>query len=263
MKKIKNYLINKRIKNPFFSIITVVKNNDHQINKTIKSVISQTYKNFEYLIIDGKSTDHTISKILKFKKQINFLLSENDQGIYYAMNKGIKNSVGEVILFVNCGDTLKPNALKYVKKIFDGSNKIDFVFGTVKRHYTKSTILKYGYNKKKLFYNFDFATAHSTGFFLKKKIFLKYGLFNTKYKCSADYDLYYRLIIKKNLIGGYTKKNILIGEVQKGGFSSRISFFDHLIEETKIRIDNKQNFLIIMLIFLNAVLKFFLKKLFS
>ena len=63
MKKIKKYLINKRIKNPFFSIITVVKNNEQQINKTIKSVVNQTYKNFEYLIIDGKSTDHTISNI--------------------------------------------------------------------------------------------------------------------------------------------------------------------------------------------------------
>ncbi len=259
MKKIKNYLINKRIKNPFFSIITVVKNNDHQINKTIKSVISQTYKNFEYLIIDGKSTDHTISKILKFKKQINFLLSENDQGIYYAMNKGIKNSVGEVILFVNCGDTLKPNALKYVKKIFDANNKIDFVFGTVKRHYTKSTILKYGYNKKRLFYNFDFATAHSTGFFLKKKIFEKVGNFNTKFKCSADYDLYYRVLVKYNCAGSYTKKNRIIGEVSSGGYSSKISFFDHLKEETLIRFHNNQNPIIIFFIFLNALIKNFFK----
>ena len=259
MKKIKKYLINKRIKNPFFSIITVVKNNEQQINKTIKSVVNQTYKNFEYLIIDGKSTDHTISNILKLKKKINFFSSEKDQGIYYAMNKGIKNSHGKVILFVNSGDTLKPNGLKYVKKIFDKNNKIDFVFGTVKRHYTRSTILKYGYNKKRLFYNFDFATAHSTGFFLKKKIFKKVGNFNTKFKCSADYDLYYKVLIKNNCIGSFTKKNQVVGEVSSGGYSSKISFFDHLKEETLIRIHNNQNSIIIFFIFLNSLIKNFFK----
>ena len=66
MKKIKNYLINKRINNPFFSIITVVKNDEKNISKTIKSIISQSYKNYEYLIIDGKSSDKTVEKILKF-----------------------------------------------------------------------------------------------------------------------------------------------------------------------------------------------------
>ena len=255
MKKIKKYLINKRIKNPFFSIITVVKNNEQQINKTIKSVVNQTYKNVEYLIIDGKSTDHTISNILKLKKKINFFSSEKDQGIYYAMNKGIKISHGKVILFVNSGDTLKPNALKYVKKIFDTNNKIDFVFGTVKRHYTRSTILKYGYNKKRLFYNFDFATAHSTGFFLKKKILKKVGNFNTKFKCSADYDLYYKVLIKYNCIGSFTKKNQVVGEVSSGGYSSKISFFDHLKEETLIRIHNSQNIVLVFLIFVNALIK--------
>ena len=69
MKKIKNYLINKRISNPFFSIITVVKNDEKNISKTIKSIINQSYKNYEYLIIDGKSSDRTVEKILKFKKK--------------------------------------------------------------------------------------------------------------------------------------------------------------------------------------------------
>ncbi|MDC0417204.1 glycosyltransferase [Candidatus Pelagibacter sp.] len=260
MKKNSHCLINKRKKSPFFSVITVVKNNEIGISNTIRSIINQKYKNFEYLIIDGKSEDKTIPKILKYKKRINYLSSKLDKGIYYAMNEGIKISKGKVIIFVNSGDLLKKKALYEIEKIFNHNKKIDFVFGTVKRHYLTSTIIKYGYNKKRLLYNFDFATAHSTGFFLKKNIFLRYGLFNTEYKCSADYDLYYRLIIKKNLIGDYTKKNILIGEVQKGGFSSRVSFFDHLIEETKIRFNNKQNLIFILFIFLNAIIKFFFKK---
>ena len=255
MKKIKNYLINKRINNPFFSIITVVKNDEKNISKTIKSIISQSYKNYEYLIIDGKSSDKTVEKILKFKKKINYLSSIRDKGIYFAMNKGAKLSRGEVIIYVNSGDKLYKEALKVIRKKFDLNQDYNFVFGTVRRNYLKDTIIKSGLNVKRLKYNFDFATSHSTGFYLKRKIFLKNGLFNTNFKYSADYDLYYRLLINKKIKGGYTSKSKVIGEMSKGGFSSRISFLSHLFEETKIRIHNKQNIFIILLIFFNAIFK--------
>ncbi len=245
---------------PFFSVITVVKDDEQNIEKTLKSVLSQSYKNYEYILIDGKSKDKTLNILKKYKKSITHLKSEKDGGIYYAMNKGIKLSKGQIIVFVNSGDYLKKNSLYNVRKIFLKDKKFDYVFGTVKRHYTTSTILKHGVNTKKLKYNFDFATAHSTGFFLKKKIFDKYGYFNTKFKYSADYDLYYRLIITNNIKGASTNKENIIGEVTKGGFSSKLSFLGHLIEETKIRIHNKQNLIIVVLIFINAILKFFKKK---
>jgi len=251
----KKKLINKKAINPYFSIITVVKNDQKNIQKTLKSIRSQTYLNFEYIIIDGKSRDKTIDKINKFRRSVNLLISEKDKGIYYAMNKGIKNSKGKIIVFVNSGDKITKNALKIIKKKFDSKIKPDFVFGTVRRHYTKDIILKYGFNKNRLVYNFDFATAHSTGFYLKKNIFDKYGFFNTKYKFSADYDLYYRLIKKEKITGDYTQKNQLVGVVQKGGYSSKISFLKHLKEECQIRIDNGQNIIFVGLIFLNAVVK--------
>jgi len=247
-------------KKPYFSIITVVKNDENNICKTIASVNSQSFKNFEYIIIDGSSTDNTLRKIKKRKNNFDILVSEKDKGIYYAMNKGAKLSNGNIIVFVNSGDHLKKNALKIIKKKFDRKKNISFVFGTVIRNYTKDSILKYGFNKNKLYYNFDFATAHSTGFFLKRKIFSKLGYFNTKYKCSADYDLYYKLLIKENLIGNSTNKDEIIGELSAGGFSSRVSFIEHLFEEIKIRYDNKQNLLLIMLIFINALLKKLFKK---
>ncbi len=256
----KKKYFNKKKKNPFFSVITVVKNDEKNIDKTLKSVLSQNFRDFEYILIDGKSKDKTLNIIKKYKKSIAHLKSEIDKGIYYAMNKGIKLAKGHVIVFVNSGDLLKKNSLQDVSKIFLKDKKIDYVFGTVKRHYTTSTILKYGVNTKRLKFNFDFATAHSTGFFLKREIFKKYGLFNTKFKLSADYDLYYRIIITQKLSGGSTSKNQLIGEVTKGGYSSKVSFIQHLIEETKIRLHNKQNFLLVFIIFVNALIKFLIKK---
>ena len=188
----------KKIKKPYFSIVTVVKNDVHNIDKTIKSIISQNYKNFEYIIIDGKSIDGTIIKINKYKAQIKHILSKKDQGIYFAMNKGIKIAKGQVVVFVNSGDLLTKNALEIIFKKFNKHKNIDFVFGTVKRHYTTQTIIKSGYNPSRIRYNFDFATSHSTGFFIKLISLKKVGKFNTKYQCSADYDLYYRAILKKN-----------------------------------------------------------------
>ena len=87
-------------------------------------------------------------------------------------------------------------------------------------------------------------------FFVKRSKLVEAGFFNTKFKCSADYDLYYRLIIKNDLVGAYTKRNELVGEVMSGGFSSKISFISHLLEETHIRYKNNQNLLIILLIIL-------------
>ena len=240
------------------SIITVVKNDEQNIQKTIKSIISQKNIKYEYIIIEGKSTDNTLKKILKYKSKINKIISKKDYGIYDAMNKGLKIANGEVIVFCNSGDFFYKNSLQKVMKIFNRFN-YDFIFATVLRNYTKGKILKYGFNFNRLPYNFDFATSHSTGFFLKKKIYNLIGNYNTRFKISADYDLYFRLY-KKNLKGGFTKKNQKIGNMRSGGFSSKISFFEHLIEETKIRIHNSQNIFFVFLIFINSVLKNLFKK---
>ena len=252
-----------KITKPQFSIITVVKNDEKNIQKTIESILNQTFKNFEYIIIDGKSDDSTLSLINKYKDKINFIISEKDDGIYFAMNKGAKIASGEFVVYVNSGDTLTANALKIIQRKINEKPNIDFVFGTVKRHYTKDTLIKFGFNKKKLIYNFDFATSHSTGFYLRKSKFQELGFFNTKYKCSADYDVYYKMLILNNAEGTFTDKQNLIGEVSSGGYSSKLSFIDHLIEEMRIRFDNKQNFFLIIFIFFNALIKNGLKKIFN
>ena len=240
------------------SIITVVKNDERNIEKTIKSIISQKNIKYEYIIIDGKSSDKTLKKILKYKRKINKIISRKDNGIYDAMNKGLKIANGDVIVFCNSGDFFYKNSLQNVMALFDKFS-YDFVFGTVLRNYTKGKILKFGFNFNRMLYNFDFATSHSTGFFLKKKIYNLIGNYDTRFRISADYDLYFRLY-KKNLKGGFTKKNQKVGNMKSGGFSSKVSFFDHLIEETKIRIHNSQNIFFVFLIFINSVLKNLFKK---
>ena len=144
--------------------------------------------------------------------------------------------------------------------LYTKNKEIDFIFGTVKRHYTTNSIIKSGYDKFRLNYNFDFATSHSTGFFIKLKSLNKIGKFDTRYKCSADYDLYYRAIIKNKLKGISTNKNKIIGIMKSGGHSSKTTFFQHLLEETRIRYNNNQNIFFIFLIFCNAIIKYIIKK---
>ena len=214
-----------------FSIITVVKNDEINLEKTIKSIIKQRELNdVEYIVIDGKSNDRTVEIINKYKKHINKFISEPDKGIYDAMNKGLNHSTGDIIGICNSGDTLLPNGLNYISNQF--KKNYDFVFGTVLRKYLGSEIIKYGFKLNRIYYNFDFATSHSTGFYMRRNILNEIGLYDTQFKCSADYDYYFRIVTSEKFKGGSTQKNELVGVVESGGFSSKISFFEHLKEET-------------------------------
>ncbi|HDY89306.1 MAG TPA: glycosyltransferase, partial [bacterium] len=110
------------------SIITVTYNAEACLEKTIQSVINQTYKNIEYIIIDGGSSDKTLSIIKKYKKYIKYCISEPDKGIYDAMNKGIKIAKGDYINFLNAGDFYyENNVLSY---LFDNLDKsVDLLYG--------------------------------------------------------------------------------------------------------------------------------------
>lgn len=248
---------------PFLSIITVVKNSSKKIDKTVKSVINQPFKNIEHIVVDGNSDDNTLVKIKKFEKKIEYWCSIKDKGIYDAMNYGIKLSKGNVIVILNAGDIFTLNAFEIIRKYFQKNKKLSFLFGTVKRHYLNNNlVIKSGFDRKRINYNFDSQTCHSSGFFIKSDIQKKIGLYNLKYKCSSDYDLFYKLFKNKNFKGDSTKKNEVIGIVESGGFSSKFGFWNHLIEETKIRNDNNQNKVLILIIFFNAIFKHYLKKIF-
>jgi glycosyltransferase involved in cell wall biosynthesis len=232
------------------TIITVVKNDEKFILRTLNSIEKQNYNNIEHIIIDGKSTDHTLSKIKSFKKKNQIIISEQDLGIYDAMNKGIKLASGDIIAFCNSGDLIKKRGISLIVNYFKKNKDLDFLFAGVWRFYKGSKIKKNTFSPKRIHYNFDCYTAHSTGFYIKKTSQNKLGFYNLDFKCSADYDLFYRMIVKMKMTGLCTKKNEIVGLVKSGGFSSKFTYLDHLIEETRIRIHNKQNIIWVILIFL-------------
>ena len=244
-------------KKPLFSIITVTRNSEKYIEECIKSVLTQKIKNFEYIIIDGKSTDNTIKIVRKYQKKISIILSEKDKGIYDAFNKGINLANGDYICIVNSDDILTPNALYIINKYIK-NQKFDFIFGSVKKHWG----ILHGYKPDKIKYSWGFYSSHSTGFFISKKAVLKVGKYNIKYKYHADYDYFYRMIIKNKLIGISTKKNEITGVFRRGGFSSTIPFKKLFFEEIKIRHDNGQNILLLLVIIIYKILKNY-KKFFS
>jgi glycosyltransferase involved in cell wall biosynthesis len=233
-------------KNPKITIITACKNSSLTIEETIKSVIAQKYNNVEYIIIDGKSDDSTLSIIDKYKQHIQLIISESDKGIYDAFNKGLNLASGDLIGFVNSDDVLTQNAMNILVNYYLKYPKVDFIFGSVKKHWG----ILHGFKPWKIFFTWNFYTSHSTGFFIKKESATKIGEYNLKYKFSADYDYFYRMIVKYKMKGVATKKDEIFGIFRRGGFSSSINFIDHMYESTKIRIDNGQNKIIVLFTFL-------------
>jgi hypothetical protein len=234
-----------------FSIITVVYNGQEHIEECIKSVITQKNKNFEYIVIDGKSTDNTNKIIKKYKKNINVYISEKDKGIYDAFNKGMHYAKGKYICIVNSDDKLTPNALCIISKYDKKYPNVDFIFGSVKKHWG----ILHGYRPHKIKYSWGIYSSHSTGFYITKKAASLIGKYNLKYKYHADYDYFYRMIVKKNLKGIATKKNEITGIFRRGGFSSTIPYKKLFYEEMLIRKDNGQNFLFLIMLSLYKLFK--------
>ena len=242
--------MNKNSVNPLISIITVVLNDEKNIENTIRSVIDQEHKNIQYILVDGGSTDLTLEIIKKYKDFISVLVTEKDQGIYDAFNKGLKLAKGDLIGFVNSGDTLTKKSLKYLCSYYNKYESADFFFGAVKKHWG----VLHGYKRWKIFYTWGFYSSHSTGFFIKRQAAKILGEYNLKYKYSADYDYFYRMIVHHKMKGVSSKKNELFGIFQRGGYSSKVKFFDHLVECTRIRLDNKQNkFMILITIIIKFI----------
>lgn len=240
---------------PKITIITVCLNSEKYLDRCLRSVLSQDYpqNKIEHIVIDGGSSDKTVSIIKKYSKNLKYWHSKKDKGLYDAMNIGISKADGEIIGILNSDDFFYKNCLKTVSNYFK-KNEIDFLFGSVlkKRIY-------HNYFPKKIFYTFNFYPSHSVSFFIKRKIQKKIGRYNINFRYSADRDLLYRLI-KKNYKGMPTKKNEVFGKFNLTGISSKINFWKKNSEEIKIRISNKENIVKVYLLFIVYLNYFFFRK---
>ena len=236
---------------PLITIITAVLNNEKYLEESILSLHNQKYENYEHIILDGGSSDKTIDIIKKYEDKIDYWCSGKDRGIYDAFNNGMKLARGEYIGFLNSDDYYSNNTLEILTKYIRNNPNKDFIFGAVKKHWG----VLHGYKPYKIYWSWGFYSSHSTGFFIKTESAKKVGFYNLKYKYSSDYDYFFRMIVKKKLQGVGTKKDEIFGTFRRGGYSSTIKFFDHFKEEIQIRLDNGQNKILVLIIFVYKYLR--------
>lgn len=196
------------------SIITICYNSEKEIEKTIKSIISQTYKNIEYIIIDGGSNDDTLNIINKYKQKYNItLISENDNGIYDAMNKGLDMATGKYVNFMNSGDYFyDANTIEYTLPFI---NNEDIIYGNTKVLYKNFNNIK-NYHKPKYIW---MGPVNHQSSFIKTSINKKYK-YNINNKLVADFEFF----LKVYYSGGVIKKiDKTIAIYSNDGISQKMS----------------------------------------
>jgi glycosyltransferase involved in cell wall biosynthesis len=184
----------------YFSIITVNKNNCHGLEKTIRSVVDQTYNNFELIIIDGNSMDGSIEIIKQFEHRISYWVSEEDTGIYHAMNKGIAKSHGHYCLFLNSGDYLYNNNI--LREVAHLDLKEDIVSGDIIKfsdfHENTELFSRIRHSDITFFDLFNNSLNHQASF-IKRALYDKYGLYEEKYKVISDWVFMLKTIVINNV----------------------------------------------------------------
>lgn len=206
--------------NPKLSVITIVYNNAAAIERTMLSVLNQTYSNMEYILIDGNSTDGTKDIIYKYKDRLAQFISENDRGIYHAMNKGLALATGDYVLFMNSGDEIY--APETVTDVFASAPSGDIYYGETEMYDESWKSL--GQRRHRAPEQFDW---HSFKFGMNvshQAIYIKRSLtepYDLQYKYSSDIDWIIKaakkssnivnthLYVAKYLVGGLSKKKHL------------------------------------------------------
>ena len=228
------------------SIITVCYNSLPYLEQAIESVLSQDYDNFEYIIIDGGSTDGTLDIIRKYEDKLAYWVSEPDKGLYDAMNKGIQKATGDIVGMINSDDYYMPGAFKIVAKAFEGK-KIednifwgDILFGDQIVKGWREWNLKRG------------AFAPHPSMFCPKKIYDKIGTYSMDFKILADYDFMYRAINSYHINHIYLPETIAF--FRPGGLASQ-NILPSLREELAVKLRYGQSWLIAFPVFLLKIIK--------
>ena len=207
------------------TIITINRNNAAGLGKTIKSVIGQTCTDFEYVIVDGASTDNSLELISEyaclFSERIRWI-SEPDSGIYNAMNKGIKMAGGEYVEFLNSGDCLASDSV--VEKVYDTLEKTQFppiLYGNLLKDISNGKILKdKGCAGEEItFLRFFRGTLNHPSSFIRKSLFEKYGLYDENLRIVSDWKWFLQAIVLGEEKPVYTDIDIVLFDMN--GISGR------------------------------------------
>jgi len=204
------------------TIITISYNSGHSIADSINSVVSQTYHDIEYIIVDGKSKDNTADIVRSFGGKVTKFVSEPDKGIYDALNKGIRMAGGDIIGFMHSDDLFADNqVIEKVVKLFEEKNT-DCIYGDLQYVYKADTnkVLRYWksgkFSRNKL--RFGWMPPHPT-LYIKRDIYEKYGNFDIQFKISADYDTMLRFLGKYRISAAYLPEVMV--KMRVGGASNR------------------------------------------
>jgi len=201
---------------PKLSIITVNLNNAGGLEKTIESIVKQSFNDLEYIIIDGGSIDESVEVINKNENCITFWLSEPDKGIYNAMNKGIEQAKGEYCLFLNSGDYLANDNV--LDDVFKKDCSDDILYGNIKIVKSGEIIgiatTSNNITLRTLYYE---GNLHHQAAFIKRDLFLKYGNYMERYIISSDYEFWIRTIILNNCSTKYL--DMFISYFDMGGYT--------------------------------------------
>ena len=203
------------------SIITIVRNNRATMEDCVKNVLSQSYKEIEYIVVDGGSNDGTIDIIQAYHERISQWISEPDQGIYDAMNKGIEMATGQVIGFLHSSDVYAhPRVIEEVARVFEKSNASS-VYGDL-QYVDKENLNRVIRNWKSSPYRHGkfrqgWMPPHPT-FFVRKEIYEKYGYFNTDFRIAGDYELMLRFLERYRISAAYIPEVLV--KMRWGGISN-------------------------------------------
>lgn len=203
---------------PYFSIITVCYNSAKTIERTIKSVLNQSYDSWEYIIVDGKSTDNTLEIVNDYAKKENRIrvISEPDHGIYDAMNKGIKMAQGTLIGMVNSDDYYEKDALQNIQEAYKGTD-YEIVYGMQRNWSIDGRIMSIIFN------HHDFMEqamiCHPTCF-ITRKLYTEIGMYSLQYKSSSDYDFMIRMHRDNRVV--FTPVYKIISNFAYGGMSDSV-----------------------------------------
>lgn len=202
------------------SIITVCLNAQNTIEKTLVSIFNQTSQDFELIIIDGKSTDKTLEIIQKYKQKLAYFISEEDAGIYDAMNKGIKIANGDFLMFLNADDLLHDEfVLEKVIKTLNDNPEIKILFGNIDFiDENEQTSYTYTHDNIKNDFSLMFNPVCHQAIFYHQSLFQKYGPYSLDYKICADGEFNIKCFAKEKSPSLYL--NLTLAKFRSGGFSS-------------------------------------------